>query len=146
MLDQSFKDQIYIGDSTGKLRRRPQAARARYDAFKTFNCSAPPSFNLLCHPPPTPSLLQQQYPFPTLPVNFHQFQQALLRNPMLGSMPNGPALNLPGLPQGAALLPQLAPLIRQPFLVLPPGMQEELTQLYLNNVQAQQNLQKFDKI
>lgn len=38
MLDAASRDEIYIGSSTGKLRRRPNAQKSanRYDAFKTL--------------------------------------------------------------------------------------------------------------
>lgn len=38
MLDAASRDEIYIGSSTGKLRRRPNPQKSinRYDAFKTL--------------------------------------------------------------------------------------------------------------
>ncbi|MCP9265872.1 Fork head domain transcription factor slp2 [Dirofilaria immitis] len=46
MLDASCEDEIFIGGSTGKLRRRPSATtRARLDAFKQYGAVASSLFN-----------------------------------------------------------------------------------------------------
>lgn len=46
MLDASCEDEVFIGGSTGKLRRRPSATtRTRLDAFKQYGAVASSLFN-----------------------------------------------------------------------------------------------------
>ncbi|KAH7702692.1 Protein FKH-2 b [Aphelenchoides avenae] len=50
MLDAASKDEVFIGPNTGKLRRRPSAARNRFDPYKGYTGLQPAAVNGSIYP------------------------------------------------------------------------------------------------
>ena len=145
-LDESYENEISIGDSTGKLRRRSSGSRARYDVFKQFShpMSRTNRFQNFGATPMGPNPMNfGGMPFPGFqnPMFFPQAQLAMaaaaLSNVTVPSMPPNP-VPMPMTSAPLSYPSRPAPTSTQhPLFVFPPGMTDELVRLCMQNDQKQ---------
>uniref|UniRef100_A0AC34Q629 Fork-head domain-containing protein n=1 Tax=Panagrolaimus sp. JU765 TaxID=591449 RepID=A0AC34Q629_9BILA len=134
-LDESYENEISIGDSTGKLRRRSSGSRARYDVFKHFPHGLNRTGRFQPFAPPQmsqPSMM----PFPNFQNHPLFFQQANFA--MAAAAAALSNVTVPQMPQTTVSMPMnqmsypprttSAP-VQHPLFVFPPGMTDELVRL-----------------